>query len=74
MWFMKKAVLYILSVVLLSACQEQIDDTSQLKDEGTLEVSFAYGGNNNVKHYTFTPSGQSVDIEVKMNVEVGWMV
>lgn len=56
------------------ACQEQIDDTPQLKEAGTLEVSFAYGDNNNVKSHTFTPSSQSVEIEVKMNVEVGWMV
>ena len=74
MWFMKKAVLYILSVILLSACQEQIDDTPKLKEAGTLEVSFAYGDSNNVKSHTFTPSSQSVEIEVKMNVEVGWMV
>ena len=74
MWFMKKAVLYILSVILLSACQEQIDDTPQLKEAGTLEVSFACGDSNNVRSHTFTPSSQSVEIEVKMNVEVGWMV
>ena len=71
---MKRFALYIISVALLVACQEMIDDAPQLKDGGTLEVSFAYGEKSNVKSHTFTPSGQSVEIEVKMNVEVGWMV
>ena len=71
---MKRIALYIISVALLVACQEKVEDTPQLKDAGTLEVAFAYGDNNNVKSHTFTPSGQSVEIEVKMNVEVGWMV
>lgn len=71
---MKRIALYIISIVLLAACQEQIDSTPQLKEAGTLEVSFAYGDSNNVKSHTFTPSSQSVEIEVKMNVEVGWMV
>ena len=71
---MKKIVLYIISVALLVACQEEMDTTPQLKDAGSLEVSFAYGGKENVKSHTFTPSSQSVEIEVKMNVEVGWMV
>ena len=71
---MKRILLYIISVAFLIACVEQINDTPQLKDAGTLEVSFAYGENVNIKSHTFTPSSQSVDIEVKMNVEVGWMV
>lgn len=71
---MKKIVLYIISVALLVACQVEIDTTPQLKDAGSLEVSFAYGGKENVKSHTFTHSSQSVEIEVKMNVEVGWMV
>lgn len=71
---MKRIALYIISVVFLAACVEPINETPQMQDAGYLEVSFAYGGKDNVKSHTFTPSSQSVEIEVKMNVEVGWMV
>ena len=71
---MKRIALYIISFALLVACVDQIEDTPQLKEAGTLQVSFAYGGNDNVKSHTFNPSSQSIDIEVKMNVEVGWML
>ena len=71
---MKRIILYIISVVFLAACVEPINETPQMQDAGYLEVSFAYGGKDNVKSHTFTPSSQSVEIEVKMNVEVGWMV
>ena len=71
---MKRIVLSIISLAFFAACQEQIDEGPQLVDAGTLEVSFAYGGNDNVKSHTFNPSSQSIDVEVKMNVEVGWMV
>lgn len=71
---MKRIVLLIISVAYFVSCQEEIDDTPQMQDAGTLEVSFAYDGNDNVKSHAFTPAGQAIDIEVKMNVAVGWMV
>ena len=71
---MKRIAFYILFFVLLAACQQREESTRHPKEAGTLEVSFAYGGNDHVKSHTFTSAGQSVEMEVRMNVEVGWKV
>ena len=71
---MKRTALYIISLVLFAACEEPLKETPQLKDAGTLEVYFAYGNNDDIVSHTFSPAGQSVDIEVQMSAEVGWKV
>lgn len=71
---MKRIALYIISLVLFAACEEPLKETPQLKDAGTLEVYFAYGNNDDIVSHTFSPAGQSVDIEVQMSAEVGWKV
>ena len=71
---MKRTALYIISLVLFAACEEPLKETPLPKDAGTLELTFAYGGNDDIVSHTFSSSSQAIDVEVRMNTEVGWKV
>ena len=71
---MKRTALFIISLILFAACEEPLKETPLPKDAGTLELTFAYGGDDDIVSHTFSSSSQTIDVEVRMNTEVGWKV
>ena len=71
---MKRIAIFLITLVAFVACEDSLKETPQIQDAGTLEVSFAYGENDDIVSHTFSPTSQSIDVEVQMNTQVGWKV